>query len=201
MILEGVADGRDGAGGGVLDQGARAVDVERVAAGAGGGAEVDGAAVDLDGRLGIAGRFLDRAVADDQAAAVDDDRRRIRRRLGRHVLKDDRARVEDDRGRVPGDDRAVSKGDGPAIDDEVARRGAPLDGDIPPVDRPIDGCDAGVDHHGPAADRRALDRGIAAGGRQVDLHPARGGDRRSRGRRRPGQVERDRLGAGRIAGW
>ena len=69
-----------------------AVDVERVPAGAGGCAEVDGAAVDLDGRLGIAGRFLDRAVADDQAAAVDDDRRRIRRGLGGHALEDDRAR-------------------------------------------------------------------------------------------------------------
>ena len=107
-------------GGGVLDQLAGAVDVERVAAGAGGRAQVDRAAGDQDGRLGIAGRLLDRAVADDQAAAVDHDRRGIGGGLGGDALEDDRSAIDDDRWRVPGNDRPVGEGDGSAVDNEVA---------------------------------------------------------------------------------
>ena len=135
--LQRVADVRHRAGSRVVNQLAGAVDVEGVAAGVGGGAQVDAAAGDQDGGLGVAGRLLDRAVADEQDAAVDQDGRRIGGGLSGHSLEDDRAPVDDDGRRVARDDRPIGERDGPAVDDEVARRGAALDGDIAAVDRPV----------------------------------------------------------------
>ena len=50
VVLESVADGWDGNRPGVSDESAVAIDVEGVAAGLGGRAQVDGAARDGDGR-------------------------------------------------------------------------------------------------------------------------------------------------------
>ena len=116
---------------------------------------------DQDGRLAVAGRFLDGAVADEQAAAVDYDGRRICGGLGGHSLEDDRPRVDNDRRGVPRDDRPIGESHGPSVDDEVSRRRAALDGDIAAVDRPVGRRNAGRDDDGAAGDRRTLHRRAA----------------------------------------
>src|SRR5262249_16684932 len=98
--LERVTQRRHGVGAGVVDQLAGAVDVERVAARVGGGAEVQHAAGDADGRVAEAGRFLDDVVAQREAAAADQD--------GRCIPRGDEGRVGNDH--IPGNDREGGRG-------------------------------------------------------------------------------------------
>ena len=155
----------------------RAIDIDELSPGLAAVPRSTAAAIDLDGRLVVAGRPSNRAVADDEAAAIDQDSRGVRSCLGSHSLKNHRAAVGDDGRRVASDDRSVGERDGTAIDDKVPRGGSPLDDDIASIDGPVDRRDAGRDDHRPTGNRRITHGGVAAGRGEVDLHAAGSGDR------------------------
>ena len=175
-----------------MNQLAGAVDIDDIAPGACGGAKVDAAAVDQDGGIGITRRLLDGAVANCERAAVDENGWGIGGGLSSHSLKNQRAPVEGDGRRVARDDRSIGESDGASVDDEVARGGAPFDGDMSAVDGPVDRSDAGRYDHGAARDRRVSHGRVPAGGGQVNLHVTGGGDWRGRCRARTNEVECDR---------
>src|SRR5262249_10495927 len=108
--LKHVAEGGDGVGAGVVDQLAGAIDIDGVVARVGRGAQVHRAAGNRDGRLAVAGAFLNGVGAEREAASGDQDGGGVGR-VGKGGIQHDHVSRGDGQGGRAADERPVDEGE------------------------------------------------------------------------------------------